>query len=145
MYEEQLSKTPDGGDFGIRSIAEDDHGFYWICNTDFKYKVLLSEEENHNLSHLNLIRKAGLENESTGTMYFLSMITDKQGDIWMVSYDDGVWQNTGEELIHHPVEGDECEIYISSIYKDKAGELWIGTQNNGAYKFNGKAFEKFEL
>ena len=145
MYERHLTETPGGGDFGIRSIIEDKKGFYWICNTDYKYKVLLDNTENSILNELNILRETGLKVRDDETEYFLSAATDNDGQLWMQTYDTGVWQNTGKKLIHHPIKDGEDDVLIASIYKDQKGEIWVGTQDKGAYKYNGKAFEKFNL
>lgn len=39
----------------------------------------------------------------------------------------------------------EIDATVYSIYKDKQSTLWLGTHHGGAYKFNGEAFEKFNL
>lgn len=76
--------------------------------------------------------------------YFMSSTEDNNGDLWMATYDNGVWRNNGTELIHYPIKDGETDVLLFSIYKDNQGVLWLGTHNAGVYKYNGELFEKFE-
>ena len=143
-YEEQLQTTPSGGDFGTRAIFEDQDGFFWINNTHFRYTILT----NHTID-LDYKKEEGIgfvdENGKTEFPFFLSINQDNDGDLWMVTYTNGVWRNNGKELINYPIKDGETKVSLFTIYKDNQGVLWLGTFNAGVYKFNGEAFEKFEL
>ncbi|MCB0614602.1 MAG: hypothetical protein KDC75_14900 [Phaeodactylibacter sp.] len=145
MYEWHLTETPGGGAFGIRSVIEDKDGYFWICNPNYKYRILPDSTERAGLSPINYQREAGIENQGKEALYFLSMVTGDNGDLWMVTFDNGVWRNDGERLTHYPVKDGERDVLLSSIYKDNRGRIWIGTQEDGAYTFNGRAFEKFKI
>jgi len=148
LYEEQLSTTPSGGDFGIRSIIEDKAGYFWFCNTRHRYEILSGVSEKDGALYMNYNRAMGVgftnENNEVDYPYFLSMTEDDEGDLWMVTYDDGVWRSDGEKLIHYPIESDETEVLLFSIYKDRQGGLWLGTHNAGVYIFKGGKFEPFK-
>ncbi len=145
FYEQQLNETPEGGDFGIRSIAEDRNGFFWICNTQYKYQLLPKDTVLDGLNPLSYQRKKGLKTKSGEIDYFLSMQKAKNGDIWMQTYDNGVWRNTGEELLHYPILVEGKEILLSSIYVDRQGEIWVGTKEHGIYQYKGNTFEKYQI
>lgn len=145
MYEQQLTETPGGGAFGIRSIVEAEDGYFWICNAAYKYKILPDNLENNGLDLINYKREIGTKNKGKETLYFLSMVIDDSGDVWMVTYDNGVWRYNGKELIQYPIKDGEKNILLFSIYKDNQDHLWIGTHNNGTYKYNGKSFDKFRI
>lgn len=49
MYESQLTETPGGGDFGIRSMTEDKDGNYWVCNANYKYTLLPNDSKSGGL------------------------------------------------------------------------------------------------
>ena len=142
-YEDQLQTTPSGGDFGTRTIFEDKEGLFWINNSRFRYDMLPNST-----TKLDYKKEDGIgffnENNQIEFPFFLSITQDNDGDLWMVTYDNGVWRNNGKELIHYPVKDGETDVLLFSIYKDNQGVLWLGTQNAGVYKFNGKLFEKFE-
>lgn len=74
--------------------------------------------------------------------FFLSMTEDNEGNLWMVTYDNGVWKYNGKELIHYPIKNGETDVLLFTIFKDNEGVLWLGSHNAGIYKFNGKSFEK---
>jgi ligand-binding sensor domain-containing protein len=65
-------------------------------------------------------------------------------DLWMATYNKGVYCYNGQQITHYPVKYNGKDITVFSIYKDNNGDLWLGTHENGAYKFNGKTFEKFK-
>lgn len=145
MYEKHLTETPQGGSFGIRSIIEDKDGYIWICNPKYKYKILPNNTKTNALESINYQRELGIESKGLESSYFMSMTTDNNGDLWMVTYDNGVWRHKGNELIHYPIKDGDADVLLFSIYKDNQGVLWLGTHNAGVYKYNGKSFEKFEL
>ena len=149
MYEKQLTETPSGGSFGIRSIIEDKEGYFWFCNTRYRYDILPNNTELNRMNHINYKRENGIgqttANQEKAYPYFMSIAADNDGDLWMVTYDQGVFRNDGRELLHYPVKDGEKDVLLFSIYKDRQGVLWLGTHNAGAYKFNGRTFEKFVL
>jgi len=145
MYEKHLTETREGGSFGIRSIIEDKDGYIWICNPKYKYKILPGSTEINELKLLNYQREFGVENKGLESLYSPSMTLDINGDLWMVTYDNGVWRNNGTELIQYPIKADDTDALLFSIYKDNQGVLWLGTHNAGVYKYNGKSFDKFEI
>lgn len=145
MYEKHLTETPEGGSFGIRSIIEDNDGFIWICNPKYKYRILPDNSTTNDLKPINYQREPGIESTLSEGLYFMSMTLDNDGDLWMATYDNGVWRNNGKELIHYPIKDGDTEVLLFSIYKDNQGALWLGTHNAGVYKYNGELFEKFEF
>ena len=142
MHEEHLGSTPGGGSFGIRSIVEDKEGYFWICNTNYKYKILPdSIGDDEPLKVLNYKREKGVIHKNEEVLYFMSMILDDKGNLWMIN-NDGVWKNNGQELVKFFVKDGESDISPSSAYKDNNGDLWFGTRRDGIYIYNGKVFEK---
>ncbi|MCB9081404.1 MAG: hypothetical protein H6555_06795 [Lewinellaceae bacterium] len=149
LYEKQLTETPAGGEFGIRSIIEDAEGYFWFCNTEYRYEILPNSSAKKNTSQLPYTRKTGIghpvRHNEQYFPYFMSVIADDNGDLWMVSYDEGVWRNTGKELIHYPIKDGDANVLLYSIYQDKQGTLWVTSQQNGLYQYNGKTFIPFTL
>ena len=144
LYEQHLTQTPNGGDFGIRSIIEDKDGVFWFCNSQFRYEVSSEVTENAQVKYQ---RKAGVGvtkiNGEVEFPYFMSVASDENGNLWMATYDDGVWRYDGEKLVHYPVKVGNRNVLLFSIYKDQQGTLWLGTHNRGVFKFNGTEFEPF--
>ncbi len=145
MYENQWIETPEGGNFGVRSIAEDQDGNYWICNANYKYTLLPNDEEVDGLKSINYKRQIGIDINGREDLYFLSMGTDSNGDLLMFANEDGLWLNNGEALTQFFIKDGERNISPTSIYKDNQGVLWFGTDKYGIYKYNGNTFEKFKI
>lgn len=140
-YEAQLQKTPEGGDFGTRAIFEDKEGKFWINNTRFRYHLQPGSS-----IHINFRKQDGIgyldERNKKEFPFFLSMTEDNEGNLWMATYDNGVWKYNGKELIHYPVRDGATDVLLFTIFKDNKGVLWLGSHNAGVYRFNGKSFEK---
>ncbi len=145
MYEKHLTETPEGGSFGIRSIIEDKDGYVWICNPKFKYKILPDNSKSNELKPIMYQREFGVKSKQLESLYFMSMTMDNNGDLWMATYDNGVWRSNGTDLIHYPIKDGDTDVLLFSIYKDNNDILWLGTHNAGVYKYNGESFKKFEL
>jgi ligand-binding sensor domain-containing protein len=148
MYEKHLTLIEGGGDFGIRSIIEDKEGKFWFTNTSFRYNILPTSLIEQDKILIDYKREKGIENvKSPGgkeMIYFMSAIEDDKGDLWMVTYEQGVWRYDGKTITHYSVKDGSNDITLFCIYKDKQGNLWLGTHEAGVYKFNGNTFEKFK-
>ncbi len=152
LYEKELTDTPSGGSFGIRSIIEDKDGKFWFCNTRYRYTIDppatpagYGNAKGKDL--LNYKTEKGIDGLKTSTgedlIYYMSIAEDNNRDLWMVTYDTGVWHYDGKTITQYSIKDGPKDITLFSIYKDRQDNLWLGTHKAGAYKFNGKAFEKF--
>ncbi|MFN8356048.1 MAG: two-component regulator propeller domain-containing protein [Spirosomataceae bacterium] len=151
LYEKELTETPGGGSFGIRSILEDTKGKFWFCNTRYRYVIDTNAAHDSYRDGKSLIqykREQGIDGIKTADgedlIYYLSILEDRQQTLWMVTYDTGVWKYDGHTITHYPVKEGSKHITLFSIYKDRQGNLWLGTHQSGVYQFNGKTFEKFK-
>lgn len=148
MYEKHLTLIEGGGSFGIRSIIEDKDGKFWFCNTTNRYDILPASSIDQDKTLIKYKREKGIEKisspEGKDMIYFMSVLKDNEGDLWMLTYEQGVWRYDGESMIHYPIKDGDKEIKLFSIYKDRHGDLWLGSHDAGAYKFTGKTFEKFK-
>jgi ligand-binding sensor domain-containing protein len=147
MYETHLTEIEGGGSFGIRSILEDKTGAFWICNTRYRYRVDPEDMPGPEKGLIKYKREKGIEQlkapDGKDHVYFMSIIEDERGVLWMATFDSGVWRYDGDKVTRYPVRDGARDISLFSIYKDNRGDLWTGTHDGGAYKFNGKTFEKF--
>lgn len=147
LYEEPLTLVEGGGSFGIRSIIEDRQHQFWFCNTQYRYNIAPDSIVQNGKVLINYTREAGVEDlRSPGGkpfIYFMSAVSDDKGDLWMVTYREGVWQYDGKKITRHPVMDGTQETTVFSIYLDRQGTLWLGTHESGVYRFNGSTFEKF--
>ncbi|MES2629463.1 MAG: two-component regulator propeller domain-containing protein, partial [Bacteroidota bacterium] len=148
LYEDHLTNTPTGGSFGIRSILEDRKGKFWFCNSRYRYSIFPGIKNEDGKVLVDYKTEKGIEGikakDGTNYIYFLSAVEDNAGDLWMATYDEGVWRYHGKQITRYPVTDGGKPITLFSIYKDRKGQLWLGTHKSGAYAFNGKGFEKFQ-
>ncbi len=138
LYEEHLSLTPAGGSFGIRSIVEDADGYYWICNTRFRYNIDPTISGSTDVSYM---KKAGTPASVSADKYpyFMSSVRDPFGDLWFATYEEGVWRKHGDELIHYPLNRNGQQVLAFTIAIDNSGVIWLLTHNAGILRFiNGK-------
>ncbi|MBC6993395.1 two-component regulator propeller domain-containing protein [Neolewinella lacunae] len=149
LYEDHLTNTPEGGSFGIRSILEDAEGKYWFCNNRFRYDIAAGVSDADGKALLEYRRSPGIRGLSTARgadhIYFFSVVEDAAGDLWMVTYDEGVWRYDGQSVTHYPVKKGTKDLSLFSLYQDRKGELWVGTHEAGVYKFDGTNFVPFVL
>lgn len=144
MYEDHLTTTPQGGAFGIRSIIEDQDGYLWICNPSFKYRITGSIlPDTDNLQMIPYIRERGIEDPLSKELYFIAMARGLDNNLWMLTYQDGVWKYDGTELLQYPLKKNSGNLALLTVYKDSSGSLWVGTEKSGVLKMQGESFEPF--
>ena len=147
LYEDHLTNVPNGGSFGIRSVIEDTKGFFWICNTNYRYNISPDSIKENDRVLIKYEKHKGIEgikstNGNDG-VYFMSAVNDNEGNLWLATYDQGVWCYNGKTAKQYIVKDGAKNATLYSVYKDKKGVLWLGTHEAGAYKFNGQTFKKF--
>ncbi|WP_165251334.1 ligand-binding sensor domain-containing protein [Paludisphaera soli] len=141
MYERELTDTPGGGSFGIRSIMEDKHGRFWICNTAQRYTispepgaVRYTKERG-----VDLPKIPGGEDPA----YFNGVTRDRDRNLWMSTFGGGVWRYDGAKLTNYPAKDGGKDALGVSIYADGRGDVWLGTLESGAYRLDGETFKAF--
>ena len=145
MYEKDLTIVPAGGSFGIRSIFEDREGTFWLCNTLHRYVFDLDKTAQSDRLQYQKIIGIGNKKIFDGDeyIYYSYIKEDKKGNIWLTTWDKGVYKYDGEHITHFPVKEESKVVHLVSMYIDNDGGLWLGTTDNGAFKFNGTDFERF--
>lgn len=140
MYETRLTKTPSGGEFGIRSIFEDRSGDFWICNTRQRYRFAAKAKIEDGFRRLQYQSKPGLpaarSDDAEHFLYFPSMVEDAEGVLWMAGGSEGVTRFDGKAVRQYAV-GDRA--YVMRIYLDRKGKLWAGTLEQGAYALRARS------
>lgn len=144
MHESHLASMEGGGAFGIRSILEDKDGDFWICNTKYRFQIFTNGEKDPQAPNtLAYERKIGIEN-STDDYYFMSMLLDKNGMMWMTNL-DGIWKNDGNKMEPFFINYKGKQITPASVYEDLNGTLWFGTTDAGMFKYIEGNFEKVDF
>jgi ligand-binding sensor domain-containing protein len=146
MYENDLTIGLNGGTFGIRSIFEDKKGEFWFCNTWHKY--IFDFEKTTKSDRLQYQKTEGIGNKQIfggdEYVYYSHIVEDNNGNIWLTTWDKGVYKYDGKEITNYLVKDGSNDVNLISMYKDNQGNLWLGTPENGTFKFNGNTFEKFK-
>lgn len=149
LYEDHLTNVPNGGSFGIRAVTEDKEGKFWICNTNYRFNISAESRIEYDKVLVKYDRQTGIEGikSSNGNdgIYFMSAINDNEGNLWMTTYDQGVWCYDGKTAKQYIIKDGTKNATLYSVYKDKKGGLWVGSHEAGVYRFDGEVFEKFRL
>ena len=145
MYEDDLTIAPNGGTFGIRSIFEDKAGEFWLCNTWHRYFFDFEKTTASDRLHYQKINGIGNQTSFGGDeyIYYSHILEDDEGNIWLTTWDKGVFKYDGTTITNYPVKDSAIAVNLVSMYKDNNGVLWLGTPDHGAYKLNGNSFERF--
>lgn len=138
-----MTEFRNGGANGVRSIVEDKNGYFWF-NTEYRYSVYESKSTKSNTFYNRQKSIGSLDGLNQGIINeYLSIIKDNNENLWIATYQNGVWKYDGKKVTHFEVKKGSKDITVFSIYKDNGGNIWLGTHENGAYKYNGVSFEKF--
>lgn len=144
ISESDVTELHDGPANGVRSVVEDQEGFFWF-NSAFRYKMLPKVTvgtEGFYERHKSI---GTLDGKQDGDFNeYLSIAKDNANHLWIATYRRGVWQYDGRKVKHYPVRENGLDIKLFYVYKDNDGSLWLGTHENGAWKWNGEAFERFK-
>jgi len=148
IYEKELSVLDDGRVPAVRSILEDNEGFFWFSNILHRYRIdqnKLKAQKTIQYEKLPGIELSQQQVKMNLPYYASAVLDNENGDIWMTNYNEGVWKYDGKTLTNYQLKDGETHVLTLSIYKDNDGVLWLGTDNAGVYKFNGNAFEQLRL
>ncbi|MDF1698319.1 MAG: two-component regulator propeller domain-containing protein [Saprospiraceae bacterium] len=132
----------------ITDIIEDSEGTIWISRDGYG----ICRYDGQSFSYI--LKKDGLHSNSVTEMEL-----DSEGGIWIgtrVAEKDnpdvalrfgkgGInkWQKN--EIISFPDIAGFNNSDVHAIYKDLSGHIWIGTIKNGVYKYDGKAFNNYDI
>ncbi len=73
----------------------------------------------------------------------LSIAKDNNDELWIATYDEGVYHYDGKKIKTYEVKDSSGVIKLITVCKDKTGKIWMVTGESGALIFNGKTFERF--
>jgi ligand-binding sensor domain-containing protein len=137
--------------YHVRSTFEDKKGNFWFSNTMYVLDVYQDDKARIRKDvtagpegSVSFRKEKGIvDSKDHDAAYFMSSVQDSNGDLWMVTYNKGLWRYDGKKLTLYLIKDGAKDVLLFSIYKDKQGGLWLGTHTAGVYKYNGKTFEKF--
>ena len=118
------------------------------CHSNTWHKYIFDFEKTKNSDRLQYqkIKGIGDKNIFSGDeyIYYSYIIEDNTGNIWLTTWDKGVYKYDGKVITNYKVQENNKVINLVSMYKDNKGDLWLGTPENGAFRFNGNTFEKYK-
>lgn len=143
IFDEGLTEFEGGPALGVRSILEDKEGNFWFNNDLLHRYELLPSQALAYSSEFKYEIKEGLSSLEAMKLKYkcMSLTQDDEGNIWMLTYDQGVWKYDGEKLSHYPIKIGGRPTLLFSMYKDKKGVLWLGSHNAGVLRYDGNGFE----
>jgi ligand-binding sensor domain-containing protein len=128
----------------VRSIIEDADGNFWF-NSAYKYDVYGNSKKPEGSFYNRLTSIGNIDGRPDSDFWeYLSIAKDKNNELWIATYLNGVWHYDGTKTKHYPVQHNGEDISVFSIYTDSKGQLWLGTHEHGAYNFDGTTFQKFK-
>jgi len=143
IHEKDVTELHKGPSNGVRSILEDNDGYFWF-NSLYKYKINNSNTPNNSDWYERLKSIGSLDGKINGEMYeYLTSLNDNNNVIWIATYVNGIWEYKGTTIKNHLIKSNNKTINLYSLYSDKTGKLWVGTHENGVYTYNGTTFIPF--
>ena len=132
----------------ITAITEDSKGNIWIGRDGYgasKYDgikfIHYTTQEGLNSNNVQSIVE-----DNEGTIWFGTRVAEKDNaDTSKRFGKGGLNKFDGETFTHFPnIKGiNENDVY--GIYNDNSGNLWITTTGHGIYKYDGEAFENYNV
>lgn len=144
ISEEDVTELHDGPANGVRSIIEDEEGYFWF-NSNYRYKIREKKISEGDLFYERVKSIGNLDGkEDSNLNEYLSITKDKKGDLWIATYTNGVWRYDGSTVKHYPIQENGKEIKLFYIYTDSHGIIWLGTHENGVWRQSGETFVRFK-
>lgn len=139
-----LKETP------VRAIFRDSKGVVWFANDGyglFRYEgnTLRNLTEELGLAHPEFVKKKHISDASKSLGRLFSLNEDAEGNLWISTYDAGVWRYDGKRLTNYTEKDGLGNAFIRTIYKDKKGDLYFIADHSGIYRFNRKGFTRFAI
>lgn len=113
----------------IRALAKDKNGNVWIGTSQGLY-------------YFDIKTRLIVEQELLNTsQYVLSLLIDNDDNLWVGSYNQGLYKITPNRDISQYVQdkGDDKslgDMIVLSLYQDDSGVIWVGTYNSGIHWFD---------
>lgn len=150
FYEDHLNYIPNGGALGFRAIVEDRDGFFWFTNNRYKYQIAIQGPVVAGHEHIarkvlpGVIRADGSNEQDF--IYYQSLLKDSLGQLWMGTYQNGIFRTDGSRMTELPVERETAKnLSVVSMYQDRQGQIWLATQDAGVLRFDGTGFRKLRF
>ena len=111
----------------VNGFFEDREGAIWVATS----------------AGLNIIRGdsvAVFDAKNLDQTSISSVLFDKDGSLWLGTYNEGVYYYVGKERIVFDENNGLPTSYVYCLKKDREGNVWIGTNGGGLAMFQGARF-----
>lgn len=133
--------------WSIRDLLIDRKGDVWIAYFDSGLEVIKPTERSNKIVSKHYLFDA-TNNKSILSNSIWTIVEDKDGLIWIGTYDKGVGifnpvTETCMSLSDFMKKPIDMAKRIQSIYQDKKGDMWFGSGGNGLFHYNRKQNELY--
>lgn len=143
ISEPDVTEMHDGPSNGVRSILEDKDGYFWF-NAAYRYKVYENAGDDSNSFYIRQKSIGNIDGNKDSKMdEYLSITKDNDNNLWIATYQNGVWTYDGSKISHYSIRENGKNIHSFYLYTDHDGSIWLGTPENGVWKFENDAFVRF--
>lgn len=145
ILEDELTELDAGPAPGVRSIQTDRDGHFWFSNDLFHRYKFASGDALIEGKDVNYERFESIPESARGDWppFGMSIAARDNGEVWIATYDAGVWIYDGENVTHVPVRIEGKAVRLFSIYVDRNNKLWLGSHDSGVLVFDGESFRRF--
>ena len=112
----------------VWSIAQDDRGILWIGTSDG-----VCQYDGESFTRFPI-------NEEFDNDRILSILIDRQGDIWFGSYSHGAARYDGEDSVYYTTDNGLGGNNVQKIIQDRNGSIWFAFWGAGISRYDGKTF-----
>lgn len=139
-YQDEGLKGP-----AVRAIFQDSKGHMWFGNNGsglmhFDGKKMTNFTREKGLTNEDFVKTSKGKEGTIARVW--SINEDNLGNIWIATYDSGVWRYDGENLTNFTTKDGLPSNAVNTIYRSKSGELFFGTDGDGICKYNGEKMIK---
>ena len=129
----------------VFSILEDKLGVIWIGTSNGLYKYNGTNFQKVAIPHSYIASKPdAMGNVVYNPDCILSILQDKNGNIWFGSMGFGVYKFDGNEFSFFLPSKEPNYNLVQCIIEDKTGTLFFGTRGEGIWTYNGIEFKNFK-
>ena len=91
---------------------------------------------------ISIYKNGKLEREIKLGSFALDMLRDANGNIWLVTWDKGLFKFNGKDFINYSAKEGLPFNSFWGIDEDSGGNLWLSSWGRGLFKFSGESFTR---
>jgi len=72
-----------------------------------------------------------------------NMIQDRQGYLWFIGLDRGIFRYDGQQWTQFSTKNGLSSNRVIKLFEDRQGHIWAGTMDGGVCRYDGKSWTQF--